>query len=421
MGKNGKRKGKGRKSGPPQVDKHANGASNGAPSIGAVAGEPEAEIVEAVPAAPPEQQEAPAEPAPELVASEAGAAWAAPLHRFDLAWTRFEARLLVGVLLAELASLCAWVLLNDLTDPPDKANADGTIFRGLLAAIALGCLGWFGTKRQSTFVRRTAAIGGIVLGMLSAPLWRTAGIAYLDNLKGWLQEGSTLTLMGGLRGVATRLTLWLALLGGSLATGAGRHIHIDLVYRLLPKRFRLPASLVNTAAAALVCFAATWGFVDHIAITSFGAEKDASAATKLGDTVHGIGTDLFLVEKQVGLDARSVFHVLAGERYDHWMTGRAWNAWVDGAGFEGRYTKDQIATIKVPDDTETHTPLVIAPDGTTTRGLLVSVLGLVFPFGLFAIGLRFVLRGLLTLSGHYKTDPSEAHKEDIGRPAEEAV
>jgi hypothetical protein len=61
----------------------------------------------------------------------------------------------------------------------------------------------------------------------------------------------------------------------------------------------------------------------------------------------------------------------------------------------------------------THPPFVVSPDGETTRGALVHTLGLVFPFGLLAIALRFLLRGLLTLSGHFEADPDEAHKEDI--------
>ena len=51
------------------------------------------------------------------------------------------------------------------------------------------------------------------------------------------------------------LTLWLALLGGSLATGAGKHIHIDVIFRFLPARARRPAAIFNYLVAAAVCFA----------------------------------------------------------------------------------------------------------------------------------------------------------------------
>ena len=39
--------------------------------------------------------------------------------------------------------------------------------------------------------------------------------------------------------------------------------------------------------------------------------------------------------------------------------------------------------------------------------------GLVFPFGLMAIALRFLLRALMTASGHLSADPNEAHKEEL--------
>ena len=422
MGNGGKRKGKGKK-GREQGKAAVNGAANGAASSVPPEAEPESgresepEAAGDDPGPPPEQIDAPGEPEPELVAAATGAAWAAPLHRLDEAWTKLESRLLVWVLLGELLSLSAWVLLNDSTD---NQSFDGALFRALVGAIVVGTAGWFLAKNVSKSSRTWIALGAAVVGAFVAILTRSVGIAYLNNLKGWLQEGSTLTLMGGLRGVATRLTLWLALLGGSLATGAGRHIHVDLVYRLLPKRFRLPASLLNTAAATLVCFAGVWGFFDHIAINSFGAKAEDTAGQKIADVGHGIGEHLFLTRKQIGLDLRTLPHVLTGDRYDHWMTGPAWNAWVDDGGFADHYTAEQVASIKVPEETATHAPLVVSPDGTTTRGMLTHVLGLVFPFGLFAIGLRFILRALLTLSGHYKPDTEEAH-EEFSRKVEETV
>jgi hypothetical protein len=60
---------------------------------------------------------------------------------------------------------------------------------------------------------------------------------------------------------------------------------------------------------------------------------------------------------------------------------------------------------------------VVSPDGETTRGALAHTLGLVFPFGLLAIALRFVLRALLVESGHHDVDPDEAHKAETGPAA----
>ena len=77
-----------------------------------------------------------------------------------------------------------------------------------------------------------------------------------------------------------------------------------------------------------------------------------------------------------------------------------------------------MKSLRIPDGT--HAPFVVSPDGETTRSALSHSLGLVFPFGLLAIGLRFLLRALLTLSGHFAADPDEAHKEEIGGGKAEA-
>jgi hypothetical protein len=455
VGSNGKRKGEGGDDGEgaeaPAASEGGDGSKNGASKK--AADEAEARTEGAAEASAPseagqtgdgggDQKPPPSGGAPK------GKPWGEPFFRFEKKWTWLELRLLTFVLLAEIGVLVAWVLLRGLSEPVDKAAANavvagsaavvekcleagsssvsgGTTFRGVLGALAFGLTAWLGTGKikggLALGVRRAITIGAIGLGVAVTPLWRGAFVEFFDNFKGWLQEGSFLTLMGGLRGVATRLTLWVALLGGSLATGAGKHIHIDVIFRFLPTRFRLPAAVTNYCAAAVVCFAGVWGFFDHIAIEDYGSKKDDTAGQKIEHALHEMGEHFFLARKQIGLDLRSLPHVLGGKRYDQWMTGRAWNEWVDGAGFAARYTAEQVQTIKVPDDTPTHSPLVVSPLGNTTRGMLVHTLGLVFPFGLLAIGLRFLLRAILSLSGHFSVDPNEAHKEDLGRSAEEAV
>src|SRR5580700_4727410 len=71
---------------------------------------------------PPIEPEAPNEPAVEPVAKKpppdppiAKQAWAAPLMRFDQAWTRFESRLCGWVLVTEIAALCLWISLKGLS------------------------------------------------------------------------------------------------------------------------------------------------------------------------------------------------------------------------------------------------------------------------------------------------------------------
>jgi tripartite ATP-independent transporter DctQ subunit len=369
-----------------------------------------------------------------------GAAWGDPIARFEARWTWFESRLITFVLLSQLAALVAWVFLNGLSE--SVGQSAGVVFRAVMAAIALGCGTWFGFRSMVLERRRALTLLAIGLGLSLAPAWRewvlaaakpgasgtaltlahldAASAGYFDNVKGWLQEGSTLTLMGGLRGLGTRLTLWLALLGGSLATASGKHIHIDVVFRFLPKRLRVPSAIVNYFAAAAVCIFGAWGFFDHIAIESYGSRADDRAGAKIANAAHEIGDHFFYTRKQLGLDIRSMPRVLGGARYDQWMTAPAWNAWVDDAGFDGRFTPEEVKSIKVPGDNGYHVPLVLSPKGENTRGVLNETLGLVFPFGLFAIALRFLLRAVMTLSGHLSADPDEAHKEELrGASADE--
>lgn len=340
--------------------------------------------------------------------AEKGAGWAAPLVKLDRAWNFVEARLLVVVLMAQLAALLAWVVLGGLAAPPESSSA--VAFRSAIGAVVLGGLGWRALAALPSPRRQQLTVLAALLGLALGPAWRGMGNAYFDNLRAWLQEGSLLTLMGGLRGVATRLTLLLALLGASLATGVGKHIHIDVVFRFLPKALQKISAAVTAFVAGLVCLFAVWGFFDYIAIAQYGSQADAPASSKISTTAHHLERSTFLAWKQVGLDLQSLPKVLSGERYDRWMPAGEWNAWVKDAGFESHYEASTVSSLLVADDSPPHSPLVIAPDGVTTRGLLAHDLNLIFPFGLLMIGLRFLLRGLLFLTGHIDADPDAAHR-----------
>ena len=59
------------------------------------------------------------------------------------------------------------------------------------------------------------------------------------------------------------------------------------------------------------------------------------------------------------------------------------------------------------------TPIVSAPgSGESPRGLLTREATFIVPFGLIMIGLRFLLRILLALSGRVRVDPDAAHADD---------
>src|SRR5579859_1495764 len=195
-----------------------------------------------------------------------------PLERLDAAWQRLEARLCAGVLVAEIASLTLWISLKGLsTDYVPGGNAAGLVYRAILTAALLGVAVHLGTRRQDERVHRIATTAAVVAGLVGGRLWAHAGVGYASNVLNWLQNASALMLIGGLRGLATRLTLWLALLGASLATSRGKHIHVDVVLRYLPRFMWKPAAIAGQLAAALVCTLGVFGFVDYISIAEFRA------------------------------------------------------------------------------------------------------------------------------------------------------
>ena len=364
-------------------------------------------------AAPGSDGDAPATPTPPAEHTERKpAAWGRPLARLDAVWTRFEMRLCAVVLLLEILALTMWVALKGMSSPPDAGNA-GVVFRALTGAWLVGSVGWFATKKQSEGVRRIAAVGGVLLGLFTAKVWAKLGVDYSSNLLNWYQQASTLTLVGGLRGVGTRLTLLLALLGGSLATAAGRHITIDVVTRFLKPKVRLPVTVFGWFGSAAICMVAAWGFLDHIAIENFGAKPEASAGEKLSKVKQEFGEDLFILRKQLALDLKSTPHVVfKGETYSEWLGGKEWNAWLVDSGFEERFGKQAMEAIKLADD-EKRSPIVVVPGEGEPRGKLSHTANLVAPIGLFIIALRFILRALLALSGHVGVDAEEA--EEIGK------
>lgn len=347
------------------------------------------------------------------------AAWGRPFARLDAAWTRFESLLCAGVLIAEILALCLWIALKGLSTPTDAGNAAGLVFRSALGAVALGFVAYGVTRKRALTIQRTAVLGSITLGLLLGKAWQSVGVDYFSNLLNWLQDASTLTLLGGLRGVGTRLTIWLALLGASLATASGKHINIDVVMRFLRPKARLPVAIMGWVAAAAVCFGAVWGFFDHIAIESYGVRADDPAGQKIGQVIRKTNEHRFLAFRQMELDIRTLPHVLKGERYDSWLKGSEWNEWIEKGSWESHYSEEQVQALILPEDTADAliTPLVVVPDG-TNRGILAHDLFLVFPFGMLMIGLKFLLRCVLAASGHVKI-VSEGEGEGDGSPRDD--
>jgi TRAP-type C4-dicarboxylate transport system permease small subunit len=334
------------------------------------------------------------------------ARWGEPILAADRAWTRFEIWLAMGAFTLEVVSMALWVCLKGFSTPADHVGA--VVFRAVTGATLLGVAAHVVFAKRSANTRQGATVIAVFLGVVTAKTWITFGNDYASNLLNWYQQASFLTLLGGLRGVGTRLTMLLALVGGSLATGRGRHIVIDVGTRFVGHLPRTIMVLTGWAASTLVCVVAAWGFFDHISIENFGARADDGATRKLGQVVSQLGEDFFIARKQLELDFKSVPHVLLrGERYSDWLTGKEWNAWADTAGFRERYGQDAAEALHIPEN-ETRAPLIVIPGRGEPRGDLINVAYLVFPIGLLVIALRFVVRGLLALSGHVSTNPEES-------------
>jgi TRAP-type C4-dicarboxylate transport system permease small subunit len=360
---------------------------------------------------------------PETPEPPPGAAWAEPLARFSEWWQGVEARLCAAILIVEVSSLTLWVTLKGLaTDYHPGENAAGLVTRALLAAAALGGGAHFALRGRGGKLHRNAVLAAVLFGFfVGGRLVAHVGVSWSSNLLNCLQNASTLMLVGGLRGLATRLTLWLALIGASLATSTGKHIHVDVLVRYLPAKFRAPMAILGWLAAAVVCAVAVVGFVDYIGIAEFRVPAmrpcpddatrscDVPAGPKLSQMSHEIGNDVFILGRQASLDLQSLPRVVIGVPYDKWMTAADWNAWLDGADWS-RFDKAAVDALRADttDPSATHMPQVIVPGGgEEARGLLIRDANLVFPLGLAIIALKFLLRILLVATGHLDVHAEE--------------
>jgi hypothetical protein len=330
----------------------------------------------------------------------ADSSFGARLARFDQRWTRVESVLCAGVLALEVAAFSFWIALKGVSLDSATSRA-GFVFRAASGAVVFALVANHLARSKPSKVRSLAVVVALAIGAFVGRASGDLGVSYFSNGLNWLQDSSFLTLLGGLRGVGTELTWWLAMLGASLATGTGKHINIDALLRFVRPKVRLPAVLVGWVMASIVCFAAVWGFFDHIAIGSFGAPADAPAGEKVSISIRESGRHLFLLRKQLALDVRTALHVAAGDRYDGWLKGAEWNEWIANGDWEEHFGKEAVQKITLPESaaTELHPPLVLVPTGGYSRGLLTRDLHLVFPFGLFVIGIRFLLRALLVAMG----------------------
>jgi TRAP-type C4-dicarboxylate transport system permease small subunit len=352
-----------------------------------------------------------------------GAAWAAPLDRLDKAWTKLDARLCAGVLVAEAIALVFWLSVDALSKT--GKGGPGMIFRCLLTSVVFATVAHFATrkKKQHEIVTTVAFVLGIVVGTQ----WGELGATYFANIYGWMQNASILVFFGGIGEIAKKLTFWLALLGASVATGQGKHITVDVVMRVLSPRARVPVAVLGWLVAAIVSGSAAWGFFDGVAVEQYHVATSApcpgdatkkcpaSAGSKIDAVMSLTGRNLFLAGRQLSLDLRTLPRVLGDKPYGKWLTAKEWNEWLRAGGWEKRFAEADVKALELPEDsTDFRQPAVTAVPGGTDRieQLLSPLLNLVFPFGLLVIAIRFVLRSILAITGWVKVDPDAAHGDE---------
>ena len=352
------------------------------------------------------------------------AAWGAPLDRLDRAWTKLDARLCAAVLLADAITLVIWISLKAMSST--GTGGAGRVFRCLVAALVLGGITHVVTRKRHA---RHEAIttGAVFVGLILGAQLGDWGVGYFGNLLAWLQNASFLVFFGGASDVAKRLTLWLALLGASVATGQGKHINVDVVMRFLTPRARVPVAVLGWMVAAVVCFAGVWGFFDHVAVVDYkapvtlpcpgAADKDCPAppSSKIDFVWKQTKRDLFLSGRQASLDLKTLPKVLGGTPYGSYLTPAEWNAWLHDADWGQHFDPADIKAMEMDEKGEGfRTPAVTAVPGAGDRvyQLLVRECNFVFAFGLLVIALRFVLRSLLAIGGWIKIDANAAHGEE---------
>lgn len=354
----------------------------------------------------------------------APAGWGAPFDKLDKAWTKLEQYLAVGVILGEIVTLCLWVSIKGLaTSYEEGGNVIGWIFRSIFTAVVLGMIGHLATRKQKPAVNRLVVTGLVIAGLFLGKVWVNGGSRWASNVVEWLGNASAVMLVGGPRGLVTRLTLTVALLGASMAASKGKHINIDIAVRYIPPRFAKGVAILGWLAAAAVCLTASFGFLDSICVTKFRADAFQPCGDQICDTPmkdrliiaeEGVRGDLFLLGRQISLDLKTIPHVIKGDPYDKYLTAAEWNRWLGEAKWTDHFPEQAVHGLRLPEDDPSarKMPAVVAPDTGESRDLLIRDLNFVLPFGLLVIGIKFLLRILRALSGHVRVDPDAAHDEE---------
>jgi hypothetical protein len=100
------------------------------------------------------------------------------------------------------------------------------------------------------------------------------------------------------------------------------------------------------------------------------------------------------------------------------MNGRQWNAWLAEADFSKQFTPEELASMRAPPlmEDEPRVPIIVLPDE-SSKGALEHDLNLIWPLGLFWMGVRVLLRALLVASGHASVEPDADEPDEDDVPA----
>ena len=107
------------------------------------------------------------------------------------------------------------------------------------------------TKRIYNWSRRLAALEKALLTLLLSSMILLAAIQIL------LRNGFSTGISWA--DPALRLSvLWIAMLGAMAASGAGHHIHIDVLSHYLPGRAKRVNRIITNSFSALICAMIAW-------------------------------------------------------------------------------------------------------------------------------------------------------------------
>jgi C4-dicarboxylate transporter, DctM subunit len=295
------------------------------------------------------------------------------LHWLDFAFGRLERGLAVALLALLLGGLLFGVGLKGLSS---GSEVTGFFFRAAITSLALAGLA------STLFRRRVLTVSLALLAVGVAWPLRLFGVEWFQNLAAWIQEASVLCWFGGLRGLSTRVTVALIMVGAALATADGRHVSIDVLTRWLDGRSRQYWGNLNAVLSAAVCVITAIGFFDFVAIDSFGARSEDSWRVKTSQVAQVFVSHVEDLHTQLSIDLFVAPRILKGTPYQQSLDGEEWNRLVA--------SHSQAKDMQELDTLQKRVPLLMPPN-VAPRSLLLKDLNLLIPFGLLWVALRFLL------------------------------